>query len=379
MSVTSGSSGHGFPAVCRRRAGCTAGGMFVLALLGVAATGCKTGTAMSAPSWLSFKGSSTKDSDKLASAPRFDGDTRKPSETAKAYPTTSTPNGYAINGDAATPGGVQTQQPVVQQPVVYGQTPPPAVAVAAAAPTAAMAAPPSEPVAGPGRVAAQVGPYAPLAGDQIPPAGQPLPNIGPVSSTPSTLAGPAAGGSSGDRFAGRPGESSLPGTAYGATPQAPVGDQPVPRMADARGVPDGRGSEPAAFAGAGAEAVGSRYSTAGASRFSGGAPEASYPAAAAPGGFGRPPESFPAAPAGEVTPAPSSGNPTTPALLPSSGPAAGQPGGLPPGQPMRRPDPGYRPFNTSSYRPAKQLLADELPGPTPVRAASFEEAAPPVR
>ena len=46
---------------------------------------------------------------------------------------------------------------------------------------------------------------------------------------------------------------------------------------------------------------------------------------------------------------------------------------------MRRPDPGYRPFNTSSYRPSQQLLADELPGPTPVRAASYEEAAPPVR
>ena len=378
MSVTSGSIGHGLPAECRRTAGCTAGGMFVLALLAVAVTGCKTGTAMSAPSWLSFKGGSTKDADKLASAPKFDGDTRKPSETAKAYPTTSTPNGYAINGDAATSGGGQPQQPAVQQPVVYGQSPPPAVAVAAAAPTAAMAAAPGEPVAAPGRVAAQVGPYAALAGDQIPPAGQPLPNIGPVSSTPSAFAGPAAGGSPGERFAGRPGESSLPGTAYGATPQAPVGEQPAPRMADARGVPDARGSEPAAFAGAGAEAVGSRYSTAGGSRFSGGTPEASYPAAA-PGGFGRPSEPLTAAPSGEVGPAPGPGNPTTPALLPASGPAAGQPAGPPTGQPMRRPDPGYRPFNTSSYRPAKQLLADELPGPTPVRAASFEEAAPPVR
>lgn len=378
MSVTSGTSVPGFPAVCRRTAGATAGGVVVLAVLAVSATGCKTGTAMSAPSWLSFKGGSAKDSDKLASAPKFDGDTRKPSETAKAYPTTSTPNGYVINGgDAATPGAVQPPQSAGQQPVVYGQSPPPAVA--AAAPPAATAGSPGEQVGPPGRVAAQVGPYAALAGDQIPPAGQPLPNIGPVASTPSAFAAPAAAGSPGDRFAGRPGESSLPGAAYGATAQAPVGEQPAPRVADARGVPDARGSEPAAFAGAGAEAVGSRYSTAGASRFSGGTPEASYPAAAAPGGFGRPPEPFPTAPAGQVAPASSPVSPATPALLPSSAPAAGQPGGSPPGQPMRRPDPGYRPFNTSSYRPAQQLLADELPGPTPVRAASYEEAAPPVR
>jgi hypothetical protein len=44
---------------------------------------------------------------------------------------------------------------------------------------------------------------------------------------------------------------------------------------------------------------------------------------------------------------------------------------------MRRPDPGYRPAGTSSYRPSGALLADDAPAvpvaaPAEVQSAAFE-------
>jgi hypothetical protein len=359
----------------RRRPARTFVAALAVSLL-VAAPGCKTGTSMSSASWWSFKGDSAKDSAKLAAAPKFDGDTSKPSETAKPYPTTSTPNGYVITGSGGAATAVaQAQQPSPQQPIVYGQTPPPAAPAAVAATASSTTA--ADPAAGAGRVTAQVGPYAALAGEQIPPAGQPLPNIGPVASSPSAFAGtppgPAAAAFPVDRSTGftEPGESRLPPAAYAAGPQPPAVEQPAARMADARGMPDPRAAEAGAFAGAGGESAGARYSSAPTSRFSGAPTESSFPGAAAAGGFGRPPEQF----AAPVAPAAAPAAPATPALLPPSG----QPAGGPTNQPMRRPDPGYRPFGTSSYRPAQQLLADGLPGPTTVRTASYEEASPPVR
>jgi hypothetical protein len=56
------------------------------------------------------------------------------------------------------------------------------------------------------------------------------------------------------------------------------------------------------------------------------------------------------------------------------------PAGLPaaPSTPTRRPDPGYRPGGTSSYRPSRTILADDAPADSsPVRQVSFEAAIPP--
>ena len=63
----------------------------------IASTGCRSGaTAMSTPSWWSLGGSKTSDAEKLAAAPPFEGSIKKPSESAAPYPTTTTPNGYAV-------------------------------------------------------------------------------------------------------------------------------------------------------------------------------------------------------------------------------------------------------------------------------------------
>jgi hypothetical protein len=72
-----------------------------------------------------------------------------------------------------------------------------------------------------------------------------------------------------------------------------------------------------------------------------------------------------------------------PAAAPQTGPLATPPAAVPaaPGllqpsaQPVRRPDPVYRPGGTSSYRPSRTILADEsTPPPAAVRTASFEES-----
>jgi len=358
-------------------------GVLACALVAAAATGCKSGAAMTKPSWWSFKGDSSSDSAKLASAPRFEGDTRKPSETAKPYPTTSTPNGYVIAGTGGQDVAAgQIQPPSPQQPVVYGQTPPPAPA--APAMTAGMApATPVGVVGSPAQPAAQVGPYASLGGDQIPPAGQPLPNIAPLSSSPTQ---PGVGGYAGATPAGQPGETALPTTAYPGYSAPAAAGEPAARMADARGVPDPRAAESAAFAGAAADAAGSRYASASASRFGGPQPASAYPTAASAGGFGRPPESsaMPAMPPAMAPAMPPAGMapatmPATPAATPALLPPSGQPAGMPTTPPARRPDPGYRPFGTSSYRPSQAILADDSPAPAPVRTVSFEDANAAVR
>jgi hypothetical protein len=127
-------------------------------------------------------------------------------------------------------------------------------------------------------------------------------------------------------------------------------------------------------------AVGSgRYGTQSASRFSTGG---STPAA--PASYGQPQTdtAFPppdaVLPAGAQPAAAPLAPPATPGLLPQS---TTQP-------PVRRPDPGYRPFDTGSYRPSSTILAQEsglVSGPAPgrvsgpasgaVRTVSFEESA----
>jgi hypothetical protein len=339
------------------------------------ASGCRTGSSltapsMSKPSWWSFGTKPKEDVGTLASAPAYSGDIKKPSEAAKPYPTTSTPNGYVIAGAGSpNPGGTQPQLQAAtpQAPVVYGSKP-------AAAPSAtggiASATYPAAPPAAPGGVAAQVGPYASLAGDTIPPPGQPLPPIGPSTLTPPQ--GRAA-------F-----DAAAPATAAATPMQSTAGgftgglEPPPARMADARAADPASPIPPAALPTDQSGYGGSRYATGGGSRFSGadGPPDSSFsspsafpPAtAAAPASYGRPSDSAPftpgmASPGMSVPQPPVQPAPATPGLL------------QPSGAPVRRPDPAYRPGSTSSYRPSRSLLADE-PAPTAVRTAAYEEPAP---
>lgn len=341
-----------------------------VALIGcvLPAVGCKTGSSFTKPSWWTF-GGTPKDADSLAAAPPYGGDIKKPSESAKPYPTTSTPSGYVITG-STSPGDAaaqqfQTAQP--QAPVVYGSTPAPQSTPAAA--TASMASAPQQSPAS--SIAPQVGPYAALAGDTIPPPGQPLPPISPAT-MPSMAAAPSMQGMPG--MPSTPAEATLPNAAYSnfsstAASPAPV-EQPPARMADAR-LADPAAALPAAALSAEAAAYGgSRYSTSTGSRFSG-AEAASFspPAATPPASYGTPaPTAFPPAPASA---APAAG----PAGVPPGSPAA--PGLLQPSiQPVRRPDPVYRPGGTSSYRPSRAILADDsAPASSAVRTAAYDEPA----
>ena len=341
--------------------------LFAAALMGcvVPAMGCKTGTSFTKPSWWTIGGAPKADADALASAPPYGGNIKKPSESAKQYPTTSTPSGYVITGTAGPTDAVAQQFQAAQQqaPVVYGTTPPPSLPAASAVAATPSSASPQQPT--PMSIAPQVGPYAALAGDSIPPPGQPLPPISP-STTPS-MAG--AGMAS---MNATPAETALPNTGYSnfsAPTASPIAAaSAAPRMADARAV------DPAAAIPAAALPVeqpaygGSRYPTSTGSRF-GSAEAASFSPAA-----GFPPASS-AAPteAGFLPPATAApfGAPAT--VSPPASSAA--PGLLQPSaQPVRRPDPGYRPGGTSSYRTSRTILADDS-APAAVRTASYEEPA----
>jgi len=353
------------PVRCRRRAAAPA--VCAAALLGcvLTGTGCKTGTTFAKPSWWTFGGGPKAEADALASAPPYGGDIKKPSESAKPYPTTSTPNGYVMAG-TAPPADTPSQAipaAVAQAPVVYGTTRPP-VAAAPAAPTAtaAVSTPPSS------AIAPQVGPYssagASVGGDQIPPPGQPLPPIAPSmpSPMPSMAGGPGMAATTPPPVAA---DVGTPAAGYSSFQSPSAAASPPPRLADSRA------SDPAAAIPAAALPVepaavgGSRYSSAAGSRFSAGGEAASFSPAVAvpPPAYDRPAESMlpPAAPPAGVSPGVM---PATPGLLqPSPGP-------------VRRPDPGYRPGGTSSYRPSRVILADDAaPASNTVRTAAYEEAA----
>lgn len=393
----SGHQGHTGP--CER--------MRITALLAAAilasllpTVGCKTGTSFAKPSWWTLGGTPKPEGDTLASAPPYGGGIAKPSESAKPYPTTTTPGGYVITGSAGPSATVaqQFQAPQSQTPVVYGSTPLPQSTSIAAGPATTAASPMAGSQSMPPSIAPQVGPYATLGGDSIPPPGQPLPPFAPSTSTGmsgmsgmSGLSGAGgmstSAGTSGMSGAGgtspMPSEATLPNSAYSSfsLPAAnPAGvELPPARMADARA------SDPAATIPAAALPVeaagaygGSRYSTARESRFAGAEP-ASFPATPSPSptSYGSPveaplptsPSAFPA-----IAP-PAAAPPTGPRRM--SVPESLAPGLLEPGvQPVRRPDPVYRPGGTSSYRPSRAILADDsAPASMAVQSASYEEPA----
>ena len=373
----------------RRRSGTARKALFAVALIacGMPAVGCKTGTSFAKPSWWTFGGTPKTDAESLAAAPPYGGDIKKPSESAKPYPTTSTPSGYVITGSAspADTAAQQFQAAQSQTPVVYGSTPLPQEASSSAAAVASVPPATGPQQSMPSSIAPQVGPYASLDGDSIPPPGQPLPPLSPsttpsMGSMPSMASSPGMQG--GQNMQGGPGmvttpaEASLPNAAYSsfsspsASSAGPAGMTPPPRMADARAADPAAAIPAAALPAEAAATAGSRYSTSTSSRF-GGTEAASFPPAptSQPAAYGSPPDTgLPAVPADSPYTAP-------PAASPVGVPAA--PGLLQPSaQPVRRPDPGYRPGGTSSYRPSRAILADDsAPVSGEVRTASFEEPA----
>jgi len=296
-------------------------GLVFPALLVLAACGCKSSSWSSRPAWMGGAPSGSS----LTSAPSFDGGIAKPSETAKPYPTTNTPDGYVLT-DATKAGA--TKPSASPSAVTYGSTPPAAMPAAAATPTK------------PAAIAAQVGPYAPLQQTPSDPAGAvtaglaAAPAFGASPTSPTPTPPPAS-----DRFA------DARGGGWGATPpgQPPAATQATAPMAAPPSAPP----------------ADSRYGAVTTSRFSAGTP-AMPPAEPMPQPqwSPTPPPTAPAAVPPPATPAPSADS--------------SLPGAIPP--PTRRPDPGYRPGGTSSYRPTRSLLPGE-DGMNPVQPVSFE--APP--
>ncbi len=324
----------------------------------LAAAGCKSGTSWNAkPSWWSFGGSG-EDPAKLAAAPAASTDVTKPSASAKPYPTTSTPEGYSLAGTQPSTQATAQAAPAAVSPasepavVTYGSTPPASAAPAATgAPQQVAAAPTSSGLSG---ITPQVGPYRGAAGT---PADTPMPSAVPASS--AAFAPPAEPTATAVAPASAFGAAAATASAAPPASPDPLAVPAGTRVADTR-VADGWSAAPAT--------PGSRYGDASSSRFAG------APPAAAERGWT--PQATTATSPAAATSSPL-GTPVPSAL---QAPAALPPAGLPaaPATPTRRPDPGYRPGGTSSYRPSRTILADDAPAdPSPVRQVSFETAIPP--
>ena len=327
----------------RRRSGAW---MAVAAGLVLVASGCKSGASFSKPSsWWASGGSS--DPAKLASAPPFEetssgeGGVAKPSTMASPYPTTTTPQGYVMNEATAAPAASPAMaQAAANQlpnypstddaaPITYGQPAP-----------APMTYPDTAEMAGAGvaggavaAVAAQTGPYATLPTATQPPAAM-TPAAPDAVVTPTWVADSRVGSSFGDSVAPAPAAAPL------ASPESRYGDVNASR-----------------FGGTG---------------FCAGAAAATPPMAPAmePPLASNPAAAFPA----PASPPPLPGAPPLPAT-PSATPAGSS---LPAMPPRRRPDPGYRPGGTSSYRPSSSILVGGPEADPAVRAASFDTPAEPV-
>jgi hypothetical protein len=381
----------------------------LVGLAAVTASGCKTGTAGMKPSWWSFGGSGADDASALASAPAFEGDVKKPSEAAKPYPTTTTPNGYVLT-DPASPAatGAAAGQQVAEVPaaVTYGSTPKPGtVAEAAGTEPRSIAAPAESVAAGSnGSVAPQVGPYAGLAAEPSAPGLSPVPQAGgqpaasafsassgssfpppPSASTTAprdvpawtsppaatTAAAPASGmdgrygTGTGSRFASLP-PSNAAGLSPVAATQEPFGEAgrssggqstapPGGPLSAAPGTLSGGVSSPLPGSGPGLP------------------PAGLDPLPASAGAAGIPSTGFATPPAAAL---PSSAGPAFPAATglqpPATVPAAAPPGGVTPANPVRRRDPVYRPGGTSSYRPSREILVAGGGEESAVRPAAFE-------
>lgn len=298
------------------RRGTAFGQLGVGLVFALAATGCRSGTStFSSPSWWAFGNSAGADPEKLAAAPPFDGKAAdgtitKPSQAATPYPTTTTPNGYSV---------ADANRGLPNDPAVAATAP-----VEQAAVTYGSTPPPAPALAAQAPAAPATAPAAAPIAATPPPGG---PQVGPYASLPGQI--PTAGNAQ---------PLTPPPPLANATPggfPATAGYEPAARMADASALP---AAEPAAT---------SRYSSSTSSRFGGG-----------------------------LEPAPSAPPAASPVMQPVSPPAQVSPptqGAIQSSPPARRPDPGYRPGGTSSYRPARSILADEQPSPaSAVRTAAYE-------
>jgi len=278
-------------------------------LIAAMACGCKSSSWMARPTWL---GGSPPPSS-LSSAPAFEKGIAKPSDTQKPYPTTNTPQAYALD-PKTPPDATRPSVAAVPAAVTYGSTPP-----ASAAPSA---------------IAPQVGPYASLQ--------QPVPSVAQADPATAVTSGFGASPAFSGGMAPPPAQAAPPaGSRFADASGSSAGWTPPPAAQ-----PTSPAVQPAAAAFPPATMPApndSRYGTATSSRFSGGTDVAQ------PTSFAPPPASqFSAPPPAAAAPA------IEPASTP---PASALPGTMTP--PTRRPDPGYRPGGTSSYRPAKTLLADD--------------------
>lgn len=308
-------------------------------------SGCKSGASFAKPSWWTLGGAGTADAEKLAAAPPYseppktaDGAIAMPSASATPYPTTTTPQGYVVTGATAPAASIAAQPPTVSDaPITYGKTPPPLPEARATPLSTQQAAAPSAPAA----VATQSGPYAtlPAAAPAAPPA---APVESPIGQS---------------RFA-----DARSAEGFGAPPVA----QPSSSFATApTSAPATPSFAPATAAGGLPAGPDSRYGMASGSRFGG------DPASAPAAGLSAVPSAAPSA-------GPGPGYGTAPVAAPT-GPAA-TPASLPSSPPTRRPDPGYRPGGTSSYRPSKTILVGEpAAAESAVRTAAFESPAEPIR
>lgn len=324
----------------------------VVAGLVLVASGCKSGVSFSKPSsWWASGGSS--DPAKLASAPPFEetssgeGGVAKPSSMASPYPTTTTPQGYVMNEATAAPAASPAmarasanQLPNYPStddaaPVTYGQPAPAPMTYPDTAEMAGTAAAGAAAAA----VAAQTGPYATLPTATQPPAAM-TPATPDTVVTPTRVADSRVGSSFGDSVAPAPAAAPL------AAPESRYGDVNASR-----------------FGGSGFGAAAAAPPMVPASE----PPLASNPASA----FSMP------APSAPMSSAPMPSSPATPPL-PDSPPASPAGSSLPATPPRRRPDPGYRPGGTSSYRPSSSILVGGPNADSAVRAASFDTPAEPV-
>ncbi|MFM7034187.1 MAG: hypothetical protein ACKOYJ_03195 [Planctomycetia bacterium] len=295
-------------------------------------TGCKSGMSVSKPSWWTFGGGQTAGAEKLATAPPFDqaaptkGGVAKPSGLASPYPTTTTPESYSMDGAAQTQvaAAAPAQYPATTDagPITYGRV---QQAAAETAASRAVSTYPS-PSGSQGSAAPQVGPYA-----AIPAATQ-------AASTPSQAA---------------QSEPLMPASRI-ASSRAGDSYAPAASAAGGESVFSSDGSVPVT------DAASSRYGDAAPSRFAGpGLASSPSPATVAPQ--------------------------PTPPMIPDHAPPAftapttEPPSTLPGSVPRRRPDPGYRPGGTSSYRPSRSILVGEPTVDPAVRTAGFEGLAEPIR
>jgi hypothetical protein len=282
--------------------------------------GCKSGTSFAKPSWWTFGGTGPADAEKLATAPPY----------GEAGKTT--------DGAIPKPSAAATPYPTTTTPNGYVVT-------------GSASAPPAVAAAAVGEAPITYGKTLPPA----PPATAPAASLAPATAAPAAVAAAPPVAAQAGPYATIP---APPPPAAAAT--APV-TQPPDRYADARGFEPSApaaATVPAAAAFGGptpseAAATDARYGNVTGSRFSGDASGGLLPVPST---------------------TPSYGTGAAPAAAPSA-PATS----LPTMPPTRRPDPGYRPGGTSSYRPSKTILVGEPAAESAVRTAAFETPVQPVR